>query len=133
MRSQRTFGYVVGIQGGKCDNADSPFNFAVVVRILFTSDKGGRECFVWARITAFSSNILTTSGDAIMEGTILGDILVGTFGTLLIATFGTFSKASVSEWRQEGSGPPYVAEDRDLGPRTWSPIPVIGNLLISNR
>ena len=132
MRNRRTFGFVVDIQDGKCDNTDSPFNFTVVVRLLFTSDKDGHEGFMWARIQAFSSNILTTSGEPIMEGTILEGILVATFGEKLTATFGTFTKSSVQEWRQEGAGPPYVAEDRDLDPWTWSPIPVLGNTIISN-
>ena len=132
MRNRRTFGFVVDIQDGKCDNTDSPFNFTVVVRLLFTSDKDGHEGFTWARIQAFSPNILTTSGEPIMEGTILEGILVATFGEKLTATFGTFAKSSVQEWRQEGAGPPYVAEDRDLDPWTWSPIPVLGNTIISN-
>ena len=60
-----------------------------------------------------------------MEG-----ILVATFGDHLTATFGSFVKSSIAEWRQEGAGPPFVAEDRDLDPWSWSPLPVLGELYL---
>ena len=114
MRNRRTFGFVVDIQDGKCDNTDSPFNFTVIVRILFTSETEPTEGYIWARITAFSSNLLTTSGEPIMEGAILEGVLVATFGTLMTATFGSFITSSVDKWRRNGAGPSFVAEDDDL-------------------
>ena len=126
MHNRRTFGYVVDIQDGSCDNTDSPFNLTIVARLLFTSDEKNDRGYIWTRVTAFSSNCLTIAGDPLMEGSVVEGILVATFGDHLTATFGSFVKSSIAEWRQEGAGPPFVAEDRDLDPWSWSPLPVLG-------
>ena len=132
MLNRRTFGFVVDIQEGNCENTKTPYNLTIVVRLLFTGEEDTIVGLMWARITAFSSNLVTISGESIMEGTILEGILVATFGEHLTATFGSFEKSSIAAWRQEGAGPPFVAEERDLDPWTWSPIPLLGDLLISN-
>ena len=120
MRNRRTFGYVVDIQDGKCDNTSTPFNFTVATRLLFTSDDGSSG-LVWARVQAFSSNFVTVSGESILEGTIDEGILKATYGSHLAATFGSLVKSSISEWRLDGDGPPFRAEDDDLGPWSWPP------------
>ena len=125
MRNRRTFGYVVDIQEGKSDNTSTPFNFTVVTRLLFPSDDGSSGV-VWARVQAFSSNFVTLEGEAILEGTIVEGILTATYGTHLTATFGSLIKSSVSEWRLNGAGPPFCAEDTDLDPWSWSPLPTLG-------
>lgn len=130
MLNRRTFGFVVDIQEGSSANTNTPYNLTVVVRLLFSGENDTIVGLMWARITAFSSNLLTISGENIQEGTILEGILVATYGDLLTATFGTFEKASIEKWRQEGAGPPFIAEDRDMDPWTWSPIPTLGDLLL---
>ena len=125
MRNRRTFGYVVDIQEGKCDNTSTPFNFTVVTRLLFTSEDGSPG-YAWARVQAFSSNFVTINGEEILEGTIAEGILTATYGSHLTATFGSLIKSSISEWRLNGAGPPFCAEDNDLDPWSWSPLPILG-------
>ena len=124
--------FVVYIQDGTCDNTDTPYNLTVVSRLLCTSGNDNVDGFMWASLTAFSSNLVSINGESIMGGSILEGVLVATFGDHLTATFVSFGKSSMAAWRQEGAGPPYVAEDRDLDPWSWPPIPLLGDLLIAN-
>ena len=120
MLNRRAFGFVVDIQDGTCDNTDTHYNITVVARLFFTSDNDNIDGFIWARLAAFSPNLVSINGESIMEGPILDGVLVATFGDHLTATFGSFGKSPMAAWRQEGAGPPYVADDRNLDPLSWS-------------
>ena len=132
MRHRRTFGYVLDIQGGKCDKADAPFNFAAAARLLLTPDDGSAG-YVWKRARAFSSNFATLTGVSIPEGTISGGIIVDTYGDLLTATFGSLVKSSIAEWRQGGARHPLFAGGRDLDHWFSSPLPALGGAWVATR
>ena len=88
---------------------------------------------MWARVQAFSSNFVTLSGEEILEGTVVEGILTATYGKHMAATFGSILKSSVGEWRANGAGPSCVAEDLDLDPWSWSPLPALGGSGFANK
>ena len=103
-----------------------PFNFKAVSRLLFTSDNDGLRGYAWASVSASPSNFVTSTCDSILDGTIVEGIRGATFGeSHLTAAFGSLVKSSVAEWRQEGDGHPFAADDRDLDPWSRPPLPVI--------
>lgn len=80
----------------------------MLVRICFVIPPKTTWSTVWARVEAFASNCLATSGTAIQEGEVICGILTPSFGKHLTAVFNTWIPSTVATWRTEGIGPPVM-------------------------
>ena len=127
MRNGRTFGYVVCIQKGECGNSDAPFNFALVGRLLFTSDDDGPpRILVWACPGVLFELRIAVGGSAPRRKHRRRNPLrhIGRSPSRYFRVGGNISGGRMAPVGAERR--PFFADDRDLDSWSMSALPTLG-------
>ena len=110
----------------KSDKTFAPYNLTAAVKLVLQRENELEFAHVWGRVVTCTSNCLTTEGTSVQVGTVADAVLVASFGCHLTETFCTRGGSSLDEWRREGLGPALPTSQRDLGPWSWSSLPIGG-------
>ena len=103
---ERPWGFVVNIGlAPNSENTQTPFRFDVLTRISYLLPSETEYSCLPARVEAFASNCLCTSGAVIQEGNIITGVLASTYGKHLTAVYNTWETSTMTAWRQEAIGP----------------------------
>ena len=65
MTNRRAWGYVVNIDRTNSENTRTPFEVQVLTRIVYLLPGEAQWSYVWARVTAHTSNMLITNFDTL--------------------------------------------------------------------
>ena len=65
MTNRRAWGYVVNIDKTNSENTRTPFEVQILTRVVYLLPGESQWSYVWARVTAHTSNMLITNFDTL--------------------------------------------------------------------